>query len=921
MSGIGIDPGTALLAVSRCSVDAQGDDFEFIGGQAEGILPSIVLADGLLEPILEHTQPALPYGVGGEWPPEAVADPARGARRLPLSLALSVLADSTDVPHSSANRQWAWTTAVNTFNQQRHREAMTTLIRRTMQGVSRREVGPVALAVGNDLPLVEQTGIVSHAGTQVRLIWRCMAAGLAWMDVGGSAGHAEKVAQPKEGAQVLHVHLGLDGFEATKFHYKRSKGKAGPELLVPARSRPNSSNTVSRPFLGLQLCARGNAKSGRSMDAVWSRLFCDRDPTIESLNAGEIVVGHSGDSKDVRLGWPRVFQATKWSQEQTRQHVFDFVGAVEKLISGSKAPIVNRAILTGDFFHSVHGTVSGQLRTAPADGIRSLLKKYSIETWIAPPGSIARGAASFASRRARGWATFLDELPSVEIVAQFSEGPAWKKLLEAKHYDAGVPVCVQLDQFWLNAGEKHIELAVYVDEHGPDEPDVLKTRVDFPRSTQKQTPAKVTVEIEAASGLPVVRADLLGDLDESAEVDWAKDYDACHTGLRKIEYLATLPRAFPPIQERESGFWWTAGGKFKTAKVAGVEYTGEELGERLVKLFPGSELKFAPVLAGYQRLAAKREWNENISKWVAPTDSEGVNTESDSIGPALETLYKCVGKTWEKPSLRNTAGRAIAALGWRDPKWIDHLMKRCDDVDVCGELDYAIAGLGGSIYCEPHMSRAIAAMASRLHDKVYIAKAKAKQPVGIHTLRALGVLFSTRPDALKYVRAPVANQLAEDITLFIEQTLEHGKFMQKFQAALNALVFLTRRRAYQDGFLPVGSPAFNRAVQCCAKVYVAARLSQCGPLIAPLRAKLIIGFKEDLKALQVGGKPSKTQAHEETRHVIDALDLTKTHLDGQKFPNDPTKLLVLLVKVIEYIEGRGSGLLVIDDDGEDVDDE
>jgi hypothetical protein len=247
-------------------------------------------------------------------------------------------------------------------------------------------------------------------------------------------------------------------------------------------------------------------------------------------------------------------------------------------------------------------------------------------------------------------------------------------------------------------------------------------------------------------------------------------------------------------------------------------------------------------------------------------------------------------------------------------------MKRCDDVDVCGELDYAIAGLGGSIYCEPHMSRAIAAMASRLHDKVYIAKAKAKQPVGIHTLRALGVLFSTRPDALKFVRAPVANQLAEDITLFIEQTLEHGKFMQKFQAALNALVFLTRRRAYQDGFLPVGSPAFIRAVECCAKVYVAARLSAESALWAPARAKSVLGFKEDLKALRVTGKPSKVRAHDETCRVIDTVDLTRIRLDGQKFPNDPTKLITLLVKVVEYIEGRGSGLLVIDDDGDEGED-
>jgi hypothetical protein len=607
------------------------------------------------------------------------------------------------------------------------------------------------------------------------------------------------------------------------------------------------------------------------------------------------------------------------------REIEDWSRDVEGLLRESSDGQPALALLTGDFADVEPSASNCKVLTAPVRAVRSVCERLKIPCKSLGPEGISIGAALFASRRARGWATFLDELPSVEIVVQTPAGAAWKTLVESKHYDAGAPLVVSLDQFWLNAGEKHVELPVYVDEFGPDTPNVLRTRVDFNQATSRRTSAEVVVEVEAATGLPVVRAAIRGDVDEIAEVDWANDHERAFTGLRKAEYLAQLPRTFPPIEERIDGLWWVHGGKYKTVKLPlpdGREYTGETLGARLVALEPGPEKRFAAALKAFSRLAAKREWHAGLKKWIAATDAEGRNAQSETLDATVGILFKSVFRKWSQGSLSNTAGRALAALCWRDPKWTDHLVQQCIHVDELKELHYVIAGLGSCVHREEDMARAVHALARRLHEKVNVAKAARKQPVGIHTLRAMGNLFAHRPDALKQVKNEVATQLADDITAFIELTLELGKFMQKFQAALRALVFLTRRRSYQDGFLPVDSDAFRRAVSCCAKVYIAARLSAEGAMWGASQSKIVEGYKADLKALRLPGRKDGVGAHEATCRVIDAVDMSRVRMDGTKFPVNPEKLLQLLVQVVEYIEGRGTGILVMEDDaGDDDDDE
>ena len=926
MSGLGLDPGSAKAAIRQCLMDGERESISAKTDASQGVLPSAVLRDDAYAPTLETEAPLLPFGVGGPWPPEARVGSLIGARRMPLALAMAALERDRTLPRTPQpveSGKWTWTSVAHVYEQNSKHELLSTLVRRTADAVALSRSAPIAIAVANELPLLEQTAIVGRLGGLVRLVWRCMAAGLA-RSFADATPRAPLGRQPlADGMDVLHVHVGTDGFEATRFKYLRSRGKYGPLLMVPARSRPSEHNTRSRPFLGLQLCAHAHWARLGDDDAVWSAMFGSRDPLGCPSQSVQRLRTSSLPSSDVRAGWARALQGSTWSEERALREIDTWVVNVESLIATAPGGPPALVLLTGDYAQLQVSDSSSQVLTAPLRRLRKLCDRMKVACEVLGPDGLSSGAAIFASRRARGWATFLDELPSVEIVVQTPAGPAWKKLLEAKHYDAGAPVVVTLDHFSLNAGEKHVELPVYVDEFGPDTPHVLRTRVDFRQATSKQTSAEVVVEVEAATGLPVVRAAIHGEVDETAEVDWANDHEKAFTGLRKAEYLDRLPRTFPPIQERFSALWWVQGGKYKTVKLPmsdGREYTGEALGERLVTLFPGVEPRFAAALKGFNRLAAKKEWNPAIGKWIAPTDLEGRNSNSKTLDAASEILFKAVFRKWNDPKLSNTAGRALASLCWRDQKWVEHLMLQCPHVEDLKELHYVIAGLGACTHREEDMARAIHAFAQRLHEKVHVAKATYKQPVGIHTLRAMGNLLAHRPDALKLVRDKVATQLAEDITEFIELTLEHGKFMQKFQAALRALVYMTRRRSYQDGFLPVDSTAFRRAVSCCAKVYIATRLAAEATRWAPNKTKLIEGYKEDLKALRLPGGKSGAGAHEATCRVIDGVDMSRIKLEDTQFPTSPEKLLALLVQVVEYIEGRGTGILVMGDEDEDDDD-
>jgi hypothetical protein len=921
-AGLGFDAGSSLAPLAHCRPTAS---FESVEADEEGgVLPATVLLDDdALNISLEMSAPISPFGVGGVWPPEAHAAPGAGARRLPLALALAVLERTLESSDAAAvSPRWGWPRIGKFDAVQRGEAPVAELVRKSIGRLAERSGRPLALAVPNGLPLMDQSLMIGRLGRGVRLIWRCMAAGLYCSHQQAPSGRQGVGLRLGVDSDVLHVHIGLDGFEATRFSYAHHRGREGPELLVPLRSRPKrgSKVTVSWPFLGFQLCARAHWAHQPDADRLWYSLFAAGSP-LEVLKAGAERVHHPEVAReDWRAGWPKIMTGVQQSRSMLEKEVEAWSGEVASLLGHRQDRRPRLILVTGDFAAIRERSDLDALVLSPARRLEELGRAAGVPIEWLEPSAIAKGAALYASRRARSWATYLDELPPVEIVVQSSAGPQWVHLLKEPHYDAGAPVEIRLDQFSLNAGERQLLLPVYVHEFGDDTPDVLATRVEFKQATHAKTLAEVVIEVEAATGLPVVRATVAGQVNETAEVDWGKDQETAKTSKTKSQYLEGLPRAFPRTEERVAGSWWQLGGQFKVVNLPAPysgTFTGEELGALIAKPITANSPLVILVLRGFARLAAKRDRNVTLQRWVAPTDLEGRNLQSKSLEAAMAVLVGFACQPAIPSPVARIAARSLASLCCQNPGWIAYLLSQTSQVDILKENDPLISALGSCLHHEDDMGRAVHVLSRRIHGKVNLARPTTFAPVGMHSLRALGHLFSHRSDALKQVKDDVANQLAEDITLFIEMTLERGTFMQKFQAALRALVYLTRRRAYQDGFLPVGSSAFRRAVSCCAKVYIAARLSAEPLALAGDRRKRIDGYKADLKALRVAGRPQGAGAHEATCRVIDEVDMSRVRMAETQFPQNPSELLKLLVQVVEYIEGRGTGILVIDDIDED----
>jgi hypothetical protein len=221
------------------------------------------------------------------------------------------------------------------------------------------------------------------------------------------------------------------------------------------------------------------------------------------------------------------------------------------------------------------------------------------------------------------------------------------------------------------------------------------------------------------------------------------------------------------------------------------------------------------------------------------------------------------------------------------------------------------------VFEEADMARAVGALALRLHTKLSAAAQSGGQPVGNGTLTALGNLLSLRADALRGISDWRANQLAEDVSHFIARTLAGGGFKTKFQSCLRTMVYLTRRRKYQADFLSADSQAFKRIVRSCARVYIATRLET-----SRSNAAILDAVKRDLKELKRESRARNGRATDATCAIIDSVDMSDLKFANNQYPSNPAKLLELLVQVIEYIEGRGTGILVIDesDDGDGDDD-
>ena len=268
--------------LQSCRLVKGKEVLESAAGNSDSLhpLPAVVLTADRGRPSLEARFPLLPLGTGAAWPPEAQVSTQCGSRRIPLALALALL--------QSGRSPWAWPTYGVGAGPQRETGQLGLLVREGIEAGSRECKGPIALPVSGLLPIEVQTELSSrrfqatHAAEEVRLLWRSMALGIGMLGPWDGSSQTGGL-RAKAGELLLHVHLGIDGFEASLLSIQRRTGDKGPELLVPARKRPivagdpaasDGVTACSTPLAGVRLMlAALRTKGAKTIPQLWEAAF------------------------------------------------------------------------------------------------------------------------------------------------------------------------------------------------------------------------------------------------------------------------------------------------------------------------------------------------------------------------------------------------------------------------------------------------------------------------------------------------------------------------------------------------------------------------------------------------------------------------------------------------------------------------
>lgn len=528
---------------------------------------------------------------------------------------------------------------------------------------------------------------------------------------------------------------------------------------------------------------------------------------------------------------------------------------------------------------------------------------------LAGPRAVAEGAALFALRQRRGWATYMDQLPQVRLVVRREGEPAWKEIFEGRHYDAGKPHHNQLGGFSVVGGERTLKLAASVEGFGT----VRETCLEFDELTSSDVDVVVDVEIQAASGLPVVTATVQQAGVGSAILHWDTATD---TGLGESDYLHRLPKAYPPLECRVVGAWWVKHERRRRVFFASQYRVGEEMAELLVTGVVHRRLDLESYLAELLKLARVRVFDRESRVWTAATDLDGSNPDS----PTMEALQSKLLEIVEREPDSRLAERSARILAWLHctvDSFVLQALARVERAVTMPENSPWILALGECLRDREKLSKGVGLLAAILHRRVKEQSVGA--PRGMRTLHALGSVFAMRAEATADLSDGQAEVLADDIAEFLRRTVEYGRGLnQKFRIALRAFVFLLRRRVHSPGFLPAGSPAFERVARVCAFVYIALQLKRRALLERRLgHEERICNAKSDARHLRRSDGASVAPATIAMQRIIDGLDPDEWPRGREIDAKGVDALQDLLVQVIYYLEGRGSGLLVFDHDEEE----
>ncbi len=812
--GLSLDPARICLVG-----DSGLDDARTHGAPPAIILPSLRREPARLDGLHGRTTAR---GTGLPWPPRAAVGDQRGSLRFPLGFAWPLFLHGGDA-------RWTATDGDHP-DDPKHlsaAEALSVAATATLSAASASSTIPAALVIPNALREQQQDQLLSALGQRgagrIQLLWRPVAGALAWCAREDERRGA--AADQPEGSlgHVLVLHCGLDGLEATVLEIVAQRAQ-GRVITLPARPRPTSQpETVFGLALAHELTERCFGESRQlSPKAVWRLLWCsswlqalcglasstqeDRNGWSDRLRLEAELAGvglpkrHQVESIVARVlddlvvsargGDLRIPRSLRWTSEQCVQRSERRAApkSIGSWIAHCRERLPRRnlsgVIVTGAFASiRAKGEALGQYLAARLAGPQTpiLLTQSPLERDL-----LAQGAGEHIRRLTAGLPTYLDTLPRVDVLISRRGEPEWLPLLqeEDKYVEGGRPWRrnPDLEGPRIARGRDELVLDLAMDES----PTAREVTTTFSQPTTQPEAIRLRVSLLPANGSARVeviptRPGALGR--RRVLVDWGRMRDL---GQTPQEVLRSFPRAFPPLNPRDSSpYRWTI------------------LRERL-RAARGA-------IASSPRGRETRRALERVREAAREADSEArqrsqllTAVASDGVPPGarepLDAFYALAKRIMnELPENTDEFKHLVASCGYCSADF-DEFLELLRSRIQRGRHDRETMIAAGNCFRTPEDSKRL------VEASVAVLSGP---PTGINeTLKALGRLLRYRADALKLVTSRDCERLARSLADVIERQLDKGKGAYIFRNACLCVLFLLRRRRYSDGgsFMAPDSP-------------------------------------------------------------------------------------------------------------------
>lgn len=701
-------------------------------------------------------------GSGLTWPSEAIVDTYHGSGRLPIGRLLNRI---------EANNTFVW--AVEERKSFSCSDALAGAISQAFPSFD----GEIVFVVPNHWNVeLQQTLLDSFQKENLRckLLWRPIAAALEW-----TAQYADQIKSHTAGSRVdngmlLSVFVGYGEIEITELELVDWPSDNGATSIVPGRRRPSALEKF--PGFGFRqvlfaLSKDQNSLSNPLLDPedptsyCWNQLWCR--PNLGAFLSG-FRYRYDGSGKLTDEVEQSIFGAKQIEFSELKARLSTHGSKLKRQYAG----IVFSGPLAAAKFEdqrSVHQFLRESLDTQS--------DRILIEDDRNGRGLLARGANRFATRLASGLPTFLDTLPRLEMVILEKGEPTWIDLLdpEQKWVEGGKewqrPERVQ--GLRLSPKSKDLKVAVAHEdfEH------VREVITSVPPISEQTERVNLSVKMTPAQGNARIEVHPENEAvfkNKRVFIDWKhmrEFLDDHQNPTDKDGYLNAYPRIFPELLPRLSS----------------------------AKFFQ----RVFPILVDIQRLIERNERPSEVDRLLEnaknlllkkdqamyPRDATAFDSDGNCNGSfKLQEFIQIAWPYFESNHLNNFI-RAIAYTHVDHPELRSLIVRKIKEPYV--DEDFVLAS-GKCLRSPEEVSQFATAMVYQL------ACGRAK----LVWWKALAELLRFRGSATQFLDSADCMKLLKYSGAIFHTERKRGTGKQLFRTVCMAMVYMLRRRAFDDEFLP-----------------------------------------------------------------------------------------------------------------------